>query len=149
VNPEHLPALNATLNAISTLLLIAGYVAIKRRNFRAHGWTMSVAFVVSTLFLVGYLTHKFTRGEQTTKLTRGMDLGWVKQLYYAILIPHVILAAVMVPMIIMVLLRAYRRQWDRHRRLARWTFPIWLYVSVTGVIIYWMLYHLFPRMAAA
>jgi uncharacterized membrane protein YozB (DUF420 family) len=148
VNPEHLPALNATLNGISTILLIVGYAAIKRRGYRLHGWTMSLAFTVSTLFLIGYLAHKFTRGEQTTKLTAGMELGWVKQLYYVILIPHVILAAVMVPMILTVLLRAYRRQWDKHRRLARWTFPIWLYVSVTGVIIYWMLYHLFPRMAA-
>ena len=148
MDPEHLPALNATLNGISTILLIVGYAAIKRRGYRLHGWTMSLAFTVSTLFLIGYLAHKFTRGEQTTKLTAGMELGWVKQLYYVILIPHVILAAVMVPMILTVLLRAYRRQWDKHRRLARWTFPIWLYVSVTGVIIYWMLYHLFPRMAA-
>jgi uncharacterized membrane protein YozB (DUF420 family) len=152
VNAEDLPALNATLNGISTILLVVGYVAIKRdraANYRLHGWTMASAFVVSTLFLIGYLTHKYTRGEQTTKLTAGMDLGWVKQVYYVILVPHVILAAVMVPMIVMVLLRAYWRQWDKHRRLARWTFPIWLYVSITGVVIYWMLYHLFPRMAGS
>ena len=149
VNAEHLPALNATLNGISTILLIVGYVAIKRRNYRAHGWTMSLAFAVSTLFLVGYLSHKFIRGEQTSRITAGMDLGWVKQVYYVILVPHVILAAVMVPMIVTVLLRAYWRQWEKHRRLARWTFPIWLYVSITGVVIYWMLYHLFPRMAGA
>lgn len=149
MNSEDLPALNATLNGISTILLIVGYIAIKRRGYRFHAWTMSLAFAVSTLFLIGYLAHKFARGEQTTRLTAGMDLGWVKQVYYVILVPHVILAAVMVPMIIIVLLRAYRQQWEKHRRLARWTFPIWLYVSVTGVIIYWMLYHLFPKMAGA
>ena len=138
---EALPALNATLNGICTLLLVVGYVAVKRRRYRFHGWTMALAFAVSTLFLVGYLAHKALSGDRSS----GLSAGPLRTLYFAILIPHVILAMVMVPMILMVLLRAYWRQWDKHRRLARWTFPIWLYVSVTGVIIYWMLYHLFPK----
>ena len=150
IRAEQLPAINATLNGIATILLVVGYAAVKlRRAYRLHGWTMASAFAVSTLFLIGYLTHKYTRGEQTTAITADRDLGALKTLYYAILIPHVILAAVMVPMILTVLLHAYRRRWDKHRRLARWTFPIWLYVSVTGVIIYWMLYHLFPTMPPA
>lgn len=150
IDPHELPAINAGLNATATVLLLFGYAAVKlRRAYRLHGWTMATAFAVSTLFLVGYLTHKYTRGEQTTAIIAGRDLGILKPIYYAILIPHVILAAVMVPMILTVLYHAARRQWQRHRRLARWTFPIWLYVSITGVIIYWMLYHLFPTMPPA
>ncbi len=140
MSAHDLPLLNAILNGTSTILLVVGYVLIKRRRYAAHAWTMGAAFVVSTLFLIGYLTHKYTSGDRTS----GLDPGLLRTVYLAILIPHVILAMVMVPMIVMVLLRAWRRQWEKHRRLARPTFWIWLYVSVTGVIIYWMLYHLFP-----
>jgi uncharacterized membrane protein YozB (DUF420 family) len=140
VTAESLPALNAALNATSTLLLITGYIAVKRRHYRFHGWTMALAFAVSTLFLIGYLAHKAISGDRSS----GLAPGPLRTFYFAILIPHVILAIVMVPMIVTVLLRAYWLQWEKHRRLARLTFPIWLYVSVTGVVIYWMLYHLFP-----
>ncbi len=147
MNPEQLPALNATLNGAATLFLIVGYLAIRRRRYRTHGWCMSVAFAFSALFLVGYLAHKFVyHGEKTTKMFPGLP-GALKVVYFLILVPHLILAMVMLPMIVTVFLRAYWFQWEKHRRLARWTFPIWLYVSATGVIIYWMLYHLFPTMA--
>ena len=143
---EYLPALNAVLNSIATVLLVGGYVAIKGKRYRAHGWMMSLALVVSALFLVGYLAHKFMRGDIITREAFPNLPGWVRGIYFAILVPHLILAMVMLPMIIIVFLRAYWRQWEKHRRLAVWTFPIWLYVSVTGVVIYWMLYHLFPTM---
>jgi uncharacterized membrane protein YozB (DUF420 family) len=145
VTAEALPALNATLNGISTVLLITGYRFIRRRQIRAHAWTMGIAFITSTLFLIGYLTHKFTSGDRTS----GLEAGWLRTIYFAILIPHVILAMVMLPMIVTTLFYAWRRQWNKHRRIARPTFWIWLYVSVTGVIIYWMLYHLLPSLKAA
>jgi len=141
-----LPPLNATLNSVATILLIGGYVAIKRGRYRAHGWMMSMALVVSTLFLIGYVTHKVMRGDIITQTAFPNLPGWIRWMYRIILFPHLILAMGMVPMIIIVFLRAYRRDWPRHRRLAVWTLPIWIYVSVTGVIIYWMLYHLFPIM---
>lgn len=144
---DQLPALNAMLNGAAAGLLVAGYVMIRRRRYQAHGWTMGLAFLVSSLFLIGYLTHKHLRGDQTSRIIAGRDLGALKTVYYVILVPHVILAAVMVPMILTLLYRAARRQWEKHRRLARWTLPIWLYVSVTGVVIYFMLYHLFPWMS--
>jgi uncharacterized membrane protein YozB (DUF420 family) len=144
VNPHWLPPINATLNGIATVLLIVGYLTIKRNNYRVHGWIMSCTFAVSTLFLVGYLGHKFAAGDKVISRDFPLSPMWLRYVYWLILFPHVLLAIVMVPMIFTVLLRAYRRQWDKHRRLARWTFPIWLYVSVTGVIIYVMLYHVFP-----
>ena len=139
---ESLPAINAGLNGLSTALLIAAYVFIRRRNIRAHATCMISATAVSTLFLVGYLAHKFISGDKTS----GLEPGLLRTVYFAILIPHIILAMVMLPMILLTLWRAYRRQWDRHKRIARPTYWIWLYVSVTGVVIYWMLYHLFPGM---
>lgn len=148
MKPDTLPPINATLNAIATVLLIVGILLIKRgkQNYIAHGWIMASAFAVSSAFLVLYLLHKVMFQDKTS----GLEPGALKNFYlFVILIPHVILAIVMVPMILTVLVHAYRRRWDRHRRLARWTYPIWLYVSVTGVIIYWMLYHLFPRLTAA
>jgi uncharacterized membrane protein YozB (DUF420 family) len=145
VTAELLPPLNATLNGIATVLLVVGYLTIKRKNYRVHGWIMASAFAVSTLFLVGYLAHKFIKGGDTRIATAfpRSPMG-LRYAYYVILFPHVLLAMVMVPMIFTVLLRAYWRQWEKHRRLARITFPIWLYVSVTGVVIYVLLYHVFP-----
>ena len=148
MRPDTLPPINALLNGIATVLLIAGIALIKRgkQNYIAHGWIMASAFVVSTAFLALYLTHKALFPDKTS----GLQPGALKSFYlFVILIPHVVLAVVMVPMILLVLIHAWRRRWDSHRRLARWTYPIWLYVSVTGVIIYWMLYHLFPRLTAA
>lgn len=138
---EHLPPINATLNGLSTILLITGYVFARRKQYRAHATLMISAFVVSTLFLIGYISHKYLSGDKSS----GLESGALKYFYLlVILAPHVILSMVMVPMIVITLLLAYRRKWNWHRRLARPTLWIWLYVSITGVIIYWMLYHLFP-----
>jgi len=145
-----LPVVNASLNGLATVLLVAGFAFIKRRRVSAsavrfHAVTMIATVVVSAAFLTCYLVYH----AKVPPKTPGVQAGPLRTVYYVILIPHVILAAVMVPMIVATLGLAYRRQWDKHRRLARPTFWIWLYVSVTGVVIYWMLYHLFPRMHAS
>jgi uncharacterized membrane protein YozB (DUF420 family) len=136
-----LALLNAILNGTSAVLLVSAYVLIKRRRIIPHVYLMLAALVTSAVFLVFYVTSYVTYGDKTS----GLAPGTLRTVYFAILIPHVILAVAMLPMIGMTIWRAYKRQWDRHRRLARPTFWIWLYVSVTGVVIYWMLYHLFPR----
>jgi len=102
---------------------------------------MLAALVASTLFLVGYLTYHHFHG-----VTRFMAQGWIRPTYFAILISHTVLAIAIVPLVLITLYRALRRQFDRHKRLARWTFPLWLYVSVTGVLIYFILYHWFPSL---
>jgi uncharacterized membrane protein YozB (DUF420 family) len=143
VSIQSLPILNATLNGLSTVLLVAAFIAIKRGRVRAHATLMLSALLTSAIFLISYLIYHYRVGE---KSTAGMTYlpGWLRGLYLLILFPHILLAAVMVPMIMVTLWRAQRRQWEKHRRIARPTFWIWLYVSVTGVVIYWMLYHLFP-----
>ena len=139
-----LPAVNAMLNGTSAVLLVIGYYYIRRGRFRAHGVAMAAASVASAAFLTFYLIYHYHVGEVST---RNMGLPtWLRTIYLLILATHVILAAVNLPMIILTLIRAWRRKWEAHRRIARWTLPIWLYVSVTGVGIYWMLYHLFPGM---
>ena len=132
------PQVNATLNGISAVLLMSGWLFIKRRIVRAHAACMITAIVASTLFLVSYLTYHSFHG--VTKY-----VGPARSVYFAILSSHTILAAVIVPLVIVTVTRAAKRQWLEHRRIAVWTFPIWLYVSITGVIIYWMLYHLGSR----
>ena len=139
-----LALVNAILNGTSAALLLTAYVLIKRRRIIPHVYLMLSAVVTSAVFLVFYLTSYYKYGDKTS----GLQPGPLRTVYFAILIPHVLLAVAMLPMIGMTLWRAYRRQWDKHRRLARPTFWIWLYVSVTGVVIYWMLYHLFPAVAA-
>ena len=139
-----LALLNAILNGTSAALLVGAYVLIKRRRIIPHVYLMLAAVITSAVFLVFYLTSYYKYGDKTS----GLEPGPLRTVYFVILIPHVILAVVMLPMIGMTIWRASRRQWDRHRRLARPTFWIWLYVSVTGVIIYAMLYHLFPAVAA-
>jgi uncharacterized membrane protein YozB (DUF420 family) len=134
-----LPALNATLNATSTILLTAGYRFIRRRQITAHKRCMLAACATSALFLMSYLTYHYYVGSMPF---RGQ--GWVRPLYFAILISHTILAAAIVPLVLITLFRAWKADFVRHARLARWTWPIWMYVSVTGVIIYMMLYQLFP-----
>ena len=132
-----LPTLNATLNALSGVLLTVGYLMIRQRKITAHRNCMIAAFVVSTLFLISYLTYHAQAG--STPFTRQ---GWIRPVYYAILIPHIILAALILPLALRTLYLAWRKRFDKHRRIARWTLPVWLYVSVTGVLIYLMLYHL-------
>ena len=131
-----LPALNASLNGVAALFLLAGYVLIKRRQIRAHRACMLSALVVSALFLVSYVIYHANAGSKPFPGT-----GPIRALYFSILITHVVLAAVILPMAIVTLSRALRERFDLHVRLARWTLPIWLYVSVTGVVIYGMLYH--------
>lgn len=134
-----LPALNAVLNATSAILLSAGYRFIRRRQITAHKRCMLTACATSALFLMSYLTYHYYVGSMPF---RGQ--GWVRPLYFTILISHTALAATIVPLAIVTLFRAWKADFRKHARLARWTWPIWMYVSVTGVIIYVMLYQLFP-----
>jgi len=136
-----LPTLNAMLNATSGLLIVCGFVLIRRRQIRAHRACMIGAVISSSLFLISYLVYHvgFGRG-----VTRFSGTGWVKTFYLTVLISHTILAATIVPFIVVTLRRALKDQFLRHRAVARWTFPMWLYVSITGVIVYVMLYHLYP-----
>jgi uncharacterized membrane protein YozB (DUF420 family) len=132
------PKINATLNGASALLLITGRVLIGRGQRAAHRAVMLTALGTSCLFLVSYLYYHYHVGSVHFRGT-----GWTRPLYFTILISHTILAAVIVPMVIVTLTRALREQFGRHRAIARWTFPVWLYVSVTGVIVYLMLYQIF------
>jgi uncharacterized membrane protein YozB (DUF420 family) len=138
--PLHaLPLLNAFLNSLSAVLLCSGYVAIRRRWVSLHKTCMLAAFATSTLFLISYLTYHYHVG---SKPFTGQ--GGIRLVYFTILISHTILAAVIVPLVLLTLTRAWKAQWTRHRRLARWTLPLWLYVSVTGVVVYLMLYQFYP-----
>lgn len=132
-----LPALNATLNAISTVLLITGWVFIHRGERQKHKLCMIAALVTSGLFLTSYVIYHAQVGSVPFRGT-----GWIRTLYFSVLIPHVILAAAVVPPVLITVSRALSAKYDQHRRIARWTLPIWLYVSVTGVIVYLMLYQM-------
>ncbi len=132
------PALNATLNGSSAVLLLAGRWFISRGRMAVHRGFMIAALVTSSLFLVSYLYYHAHVGS-----VRFQGQGWSRPVYFTILISHTILAALVVPMVIVTLGRALRERFDRHRAIARWTFPIWMYVSITGVVVYLMLYHLF------
>jgi putative membrane protein len=131
-----LPTVNAALNATSATLLSIGFVLIKRKRIRAHLAVMTSAFVVSTLFLISYVVYHYQAGSRPFT-----GQGLIRPLYFALLLTHVVLAALIVPLALTTLYRAWRGDFGRHMRIARWTFPIWLYVSVTGVVVYWMLYH--------
>ena len=140
VPPEYavFPAINATLNGSSAVLLLIGRWFIGRRRISIHRAFMIAALVSSSAFLVSYLYYHAHVGS-----VHFQGQGWSRPLYFSILISHTILAAVVVPMVIITVSRALRERFDRHRAIARWTFPVWMYVSVTGVIVYVMLYHLF------
>jgi protein SCO1/2/putative membrane protein len=133
------PAINATLNATSGILLCTGFLFIRAGKWRAHATMMISATVVSTVFLACYLTYHYLNGEHNTAASHAPH--WLRTIYLFVLFPHLILAVAMLPMICLTLLRAYRRDWIRHRKIAVPTFWIWLYVSVTGVIVYFLLYH--------
>lgn len=137
---ELLAAINATLNGLSAVLLVTAFIFIKRKNVKLHAATMIAALCTSAIFLVCYLTSYFVYGERSSKLAGGP----LRTAYLLLLLSHVLLAVGMLPMIAMSLLRAYRKEWTRHHKIASPTFFIWFYVSVTGVIVYWMLYHLLP-----
>ncbi|MGH9627526.1 MAG: DUF420 domain-containing protein [Bryobacteraceae bacterium] len=132
-----LPAVNASLNAIATVLLVLGYVLIRRRRIDKHRRVMTAAFAVSVLFLISYLVYHYHAGSVRFEKT-----GPIRTVYLSILLTHIVLAATVPVLASVTLYRAWRGDFKRHRRIARWTFPIWLYVSVTGVIVYWMLYQM-------
>lgn len=136
---DQLPAVNATLNGISSILLAIGFVAIKKGNKPLHIKCMISAFTVSSVFLICYLVYHYYAG--STKFTA---TGWIRPVYFGILISHVILAAAIVPMILLTMFRAAKGDFEKHKKIARWTWPLWMYVSVTGVLIYFMLYQWFP-----
>jgi uncharacterized membrane protein YozB (DUF420 family) len=133
-----LPALNATLNGIAAIFLTAGYVQIRRGYKERHKRCMLAALATSAIFLVSYVIYHLNIGSRPFP-----GQGAVRVLYFAILITHVILAAAILPLALMTAARGLRGQYDRHVRIARWTLPIWLYVSVTGVVIYLMLYQMY------
>ena len=135
-----LPAVNAALNTLSTIFLTCGYVFIRRQRQVAHRNCMIGAVISSALFLTCYLIYHYNVGR-----TEFRNPEWFRPIYLTILLTHTILAVVIVPMVLTTLYRAARRQFDRHRKIARWTWPIWMYVSITGVIIYFLLYHIFPQ----
>jgi uncharacterized membrane protein YozB (DUF420 family) len=134
---QDLPAVNATLNALSALLLLTGYVMIKQRRLIAHRNVMIAALVSSALFLTSYLVYHAQVGSKHFPGT-----GTARTVYLTILITHTVLAAAVPFLAAITVWRAYRKRWSLHTRIARWTLPIWLYVSVTGVVVYWMLYQM-------
>jgi uncharacterized membrane protein YozB (DUF420 family) len=138
-----LPAVNATLNALSTVFILAGWFFIKTDRKPQHIAMMSSAVVTSTLFLACYLTYHI----MVKAVTKFPPLGWIQKMYWLLLGTHVILAFTVPPLVILTLIPALRARYDKHRRIARWTLPIWLYVSVTGVLVYMMLYRWFPASA--
>jgi putative membrane protein len=132
-----LPLLNACLNATSAALLSAGWLFIRRKRVTAHKTCMVSALVVSILFLVAYVSYHSLAGSRPFA-----GVGWIRLVYYPLLLSHIVLAAVIVPLALTTVYRALQGNFARHVRIARWTLPIWLYVSVTGVLVYWMLYRL-------
>jgi len=140
MNLSDLPALDASLNGLSTALLTAGYLFIRRRNPKAHRGCMIAAMVTSAAFLTCYLIYHAQAGRVVFK-----DPPWFRPIYLAVLLTHTLLAVVIVPLVFLSAYRALRRQFDRHKAIARWTWPLWMYVSATGVVIYLLLYHVFPQ----
>ena len=135
-----LPAVNAALNTLSTIFLTCGYIFIRRQRQVAHRNCMIGAVISSALFLTCYLIYHYNAGRTVFR-----DPAWFRPIYLTILLTHTILAVVIVPMVLTTLYHAARRQFERHKKIARWTWPIWMYVSITGVLIYFLLYHVFPQ----
>ena len=132
-----LPSLNAMLNGTSAVLLLLGYYSIRRRSISAHKTCMLLAFTSSTFFLISYLIYHWHVGT-----VRFRGIGIIRVVYLSILFSHTLLAAVIIPLVLTTLHRAWKERFDKHKRIARWTLPIWLYISLTGVMIYWMLYQM-------
>jgi putative membrane protein len=130
-----LPALNATLNSAATVLLVSGWLCIKRRKQAAHIAFMILALIVSVMFLTSYVTYHVMAQPVSFQ-----GVGWSRMVYYPLLISHIILAVVNVPLVLLTVIPAIRQRFDKHKRIARWTMPVWLYVSVTGVLVYLMCY---------
>jgi len=138
---RYLPSVDAALNAASAILLTLGFFFIRQKNIRAHKSCMLAAFATSMVFLACYLTYHYFHGT-----THFLGEGAVRSFYFALLGSHTVLAALIVPLALTTLYRAWRKRFPQHKRIARWTLPIWLYVSVTGVVIYWMLYYRYPTL---
>jgi putative membrane protein len=136
-----LPAVNASLNGLSAIFLVAGFVLIRRGNKNAHRNCMIAAVSTSVVFLGCYLTYHAL----VKTVTHFVEPQWFRPIYLVILLTHTVLAAAIVPMILLTLYRARKQQFAAHKKIARWTWPLWLYVSVTGVVIYLLLYQIFPQ----
>ncbi len=141
MNLSSLPAVNASLNGLCSILLVAALIFIKRGNREAHRKCMLAALVTSVVFLASYLTYHFT----VKAVTKFLEPQWFRPYYLLLLLTHTILAAAIVPLIIITFVRALRERFDAHKKIARWTWPLWMYVSVTGVLIYLLLYQVFPQ----
>jgi putative membrane protein len=138
---QALPAINATLNASSGVLITIAYVLIRRKNIRLHRRFMLAACFTSLFFFAGYITNHVLRHGVVTRFP---GTGWIRPVYFTILITHTILAVVIVPLVLVTLRNGLKMRVARHRAIARWTFPLWLYVSITGVVVYLFLYQWFP-----
>jgi uncharacterized membrane protein YozB (DUF420 family) len=138
--PSIFPAINASLNATSAVLIVVGRVLIAKKLVAQHRKVMIAAVATSALFLCSYLYYHFVVAAGV--VTRFQGVGWIRTVYFAILLSHTVLAVIIVPMVLVTLNHGLRTRFDKHRRIARWTFPVWLYVSVTGVMVYWMLYRM-------
>ena len=139
VDVTFLPKLHALLNSLTALALLTGYYFVRNKNIRGHRFAMVTAFVLSAFFLISYVTYHYQAAP-----TRFGGEGTLKLVYYVILITHIVLAAVIVPLVLLSVYFAVSEQIPRHRRIARWTFPIWLYVAVTGVVVYFMIAPYYP-----
>lgn len=135
-----LPAVNASLNALCAMFLTLGYIFIKQGRKEAHRNCMVSAFVTSTIFLVCYLVYHFHAGRTVFR-----DPPWMRPIYLILLLTHTVLAVVIVPLVLLTLHRAIKERFELHKKIARWTWPLWMYVSVTGVVIYLLLYQIFPQ----
>jgi uncharacterized membrane protein YozB (DUF420 family) len=136
-----LPEINATLNALTGVLLVIAYILIRQKRIAAHRRFMIAACITAVVFLAGYVLNHYLRHGIVTRFTAE---GWVRPLYFTILISHTILAITIVPLVIITLRYGLRMRVAQHRRIARWTFPLWMYVSLTGVLVYFFLYQWFP-----
>lgn len=141
MDTESIPALNALLNSIATVLIISGLICIKKGNEKAHRYLMTTALAVSVCFLAGYIFHKWSVNWQNRSI--GAE-GLIRTAYLIMLLTHVLLAIAIVPLVLRVFYLAIKVRYEAHKRWARWTYPIWLYVSVTGVLVYFSIYVWFP-----
>ena len=138
---QDLPFINACLNGLATIFLTLGFVFIKKGNKTAHRNCMISAFVTSAVFLACYLTYHIN----TEAVTRFVEPAWFRPIYLVLLFTHVVLAVVILPLIFMTLSRALKERFEQHKKIAKWTWPLWMYVSITGVLIYLLLYQIFPQ----
>ncbi|HJN89060.1 MAG TPA: DUF420 domain-containing protein [Verrucomicrobiota bacterium] len=138
---QNLPLINACLNALATVLLMFGFVFIKKGNKIAHRNCMVSALATSAVFLACYLVYHFN----TEVVTRFVEPAWFRPIYLVLLLTHVVLAVVILPLIFMTFSRAFKERFEQHKKIARWTWPLWMYVSITGVLIYLLLYQIFPQ----